>query len=108
MIYSGVGFLALIVFLVVLFLHTAILPDVGISSRPSDHPLLTLFVFFVSGVIVWFLGRFLNRTPIAVEELTESGKKIGYHPKHTFFFVRMEYWGPILFVIFSALMLWPR
>jgi hypothetical protein len=106
MIYSGAGPLALIVFVLMLVLYTALLSGYRPGDASSDHPLLTLAVFLVSGVIVWFLGRFLNRTPIAVEELTESGRKTMYYPKHSLFFVRMEYWGPIFFVIFSVLMLW--
>jgi len=101
MIFSGAGPLAVVVFLIIYVLGSALSPYFGMN----ESSLFSLLIFAVAGASVWFLGRYLNKEPIVAEELDESGRKIVYYPKHTLFFVRIEYWGPILFVISSLLLL---
>lgn len=109
MVFRGLGFLVGVIIIATMLFGTSLLSSIyGEEARPADHPLYWLAVSVVSGTLTWFLGRFLNRKPLAVEELTERGREIVYYPRHTFFFIRIEYWGPILFVIFSLMTLIPR
>jgi hypothetical protein len=41
-----------------------------------QHPLLGLLVFAVAAIVVWFLGRFINRKPLDVMELDQHGRKL--------------------------------
>ncbi len=101
MIYSGMGPIAFVAFLIIYLFGNEISPYFGMS----ESSLFSLLIFAIAGAGVWFLGRLLNKNPIVAEELDESGRKFVYYPKHTIFFIRMEYWGPILFVISSLLLL---
>lgn len=51
----------------------------------------------ISGVIVWFLGKYLNSKndgKVLVDK--EDGTEYKMGVQHSLFFLRFEYWGPIL------------
>ena len=43
----------------------------------------------------------MNRKPIQVTELDEEGRKSVAKARHTIWYIPAEYWGPILFVLFT-------
>jgi hypothetical protein len=108
-IYSGMGPFALVVFLV--FLAAGSLLSEPLSGKPDaffhNTPMM-LASFFVAGVIVWFLGRRMNRAPLQTAEFASGARQSVARAKHTLYRVPMEYWGPILFALFSAFILYPR
>lgn len=56
--------------------------------------------FFFSAIIVWFLGRRFNHKSdgrIMVDK--ETGEEFKMGTRHSFFFIKMEYWAFILPVI---------
>ena len=57
-----------------------------------------------AGVATWYIGKGLNRD--AVQELInpQTGQPVLLKNYHTFFFVRVEWWGPVMTVI-GAVML---
>jgi hypothetical protein len=67
------------------------------------HPFVGLLVFAFAGIVVWFLGRFMNRKPLEVMELDEHGRKVVPKARHTIWFIPAEYWGPILFVLLTLI-----
>jgi hypothetical protein len=106
MIYSGFGPLALVVFL--LFLAAGSLlsaPLTGDANAFFHDRALLLGTFLVAAIVVWYLGRWMNRTPLETTELTAEGRRIMPRAKHTLYYVRMEYWGPILLLLFSGFVL---
>ena len=106
MIYTGWGVLGLILFLCVMFASLELGTKLfGVSNPFQAHPAFGLGTFALGGLLVWCLGRWMNRRPLEVEELRETGRVTVLKPRHTIFFVRLEYWGPIFFVLFS-IMLW--
>jgi hypothetical protein len=50
----------------------------------------------------------MNRKPVHVEELDQHGRKLVAKPRHSIWFIPAEYWGPILFVVFAAIILLKR
>lgn len=105
-IYRGLGFLALITFICALFglalTFDAVLGTNSLSRRPL-WPLLVSNV--AAAALTWALGRFLNREPPAATVYEAAGPRTLLEPKHTLYFVRMEYWGPIFSALVLALVL---
>ena len=99
-IWSGLGFLvAVITFLLLLtaeYLTESLLQD---ESYYQTHGWPKLLAFFIAGAVVWALGRYLNRRQGKVMIEKETGKEVLINPNHSLFFIRMEYWGPILLVL---------
>jgi hypothetical protein len=58
-----------------------------------------LLALSIAACMVWPLGRMLNRRPedsFIVDSATGELKPIPYYAPHTFFFIPMEHWAPIL------------
>jgi hypothetical protein len=54
----------------------------------------------ISGVFCFFVGRFINRgSPRKLVDIETGAFVVLPRSQHTFFFVPVQYWGPILFVI---------
>lgn len=98
-IWSRLGFLvAVITFLLLLiaeYVTEALFRD---ESYYQDHGWPKLLAFFLAGVVIWPLGTYLNRKPRKVMIEKETGKEVSMSD-HSFFFIRMEYWSPILFAL---------
>ena len=98
-IWSGFGFLvAVITFLLLLsaeYVTEVLFRD---DSYYQAHGWPKLLAFFLAGVVIWPLGTYLNRKPRKVMIEKDTGKEVSM-PSHSFFFIRMEYWGPILFAL---------
>jgi hypothetical protein len=88
---SGLGFLVVIFILISGFFFY----DKDTWMR-SDAPLAYgLFLAgLVSGVLGWFLRK--SGTKTLIDKAT--GKKVMFRRSHSFFFIPMFYWGPILIV----------
>lgn len=99
-IWNGLGFLvAVITFLLLLcaeYVTESLFRD---ESYYQAHGWPKLLAFFLAGAVVWPLGAYLNRRRGKVMIEKETGKEVLIKPKHSFFFIRMEYWGPILLVL---------
>lgn len=98
-IWSGLGFLvAAITFLLLLIAEYAAESLFRDESYYQAHGWPKLVGFFLAAAVIWPLGLYLNRKQRKVLIEKETGKEF-LQPKHTFFFIRMEYWGPILFAL---------
>lgn len=53
----------------------------------------------VGGAIIWFLGQFLNTRGTKTLVDPETGEEVPVRGRHSFFFIPMQYWGPILGVV---------
>jgi ATP/ADP translocase len=96
-IWSGLGFLVgAITFLLLLIAEYVTESLSRDESYYQVHGWPKLLAFFLAGAVIWPLGVYLNRKSGKVMIEKETGKEV-LKPKHTFFFIRMEYWGPILF-----------
>lgn len=106
MLYTGWAPIVVVVFIVITFGAQALFMRLTGEGRYFvQHPLVGLLIFAFAGVVVWFLGRFMNRKPLEVMELDQHGRKLVPKARHTIWFIPAEYWGPILFVLFMFIVL---
>jgi hypothetical protein len=104
MIYSGLGPIALVIFLFFLFLADQIAEQVyGPRFEFFRHPFVPPLTFFLAGLAVWILGRLLNKKKVRTMELQHGEEVVVERARHTIFFVPMEYWGILFFVLFTCL-----
>jgi hypothetical protein len=56
-----------------------------------------------AGLLLWFLGKYLNNRPIPV--FSDSGLSFDNIPDNQFLFLRMEWWGLILALVGAVLLI---
>lgn len=97
-IWSGWGFLvAVITFTNSLIGELLCRHITGNNEYYQQHSWPFTVVFILSGVISWFLGKYLNKPQndkIYIDK--ETREEVRLSKKNTFFFIKMEYWGFIL------------
>lgn len=109
MLFSGWGPIVLVVFFIIVFGAQRLFWSwTGEGRYFFQHPFVGLLIFAFAGMVVWQLGRFMNRKPLHVEELDQYGRKLVPKPRHTIWFIPAQYWGPILFVVFALIILLKR
>ena len=101
-IYSGVGYLTFIIFIVPLVVLGSLLNRLGIDilESPSWWPLHSLII--LGAILTFGIGSFLNRKMLEETTFEKSGPVRVLRPRHTLYYIRMEYWGPILLVVYFA------
>lgn len=99
-IWSGLGFLvAVVTFLLLLtaeYVTELLFRD---ESYYQAHGWPKLLAFLLAAAVIWPVGAYLNRKQGKVLIEKETGREVVIKPDHSFFFIRMEYWGPILIVL---------
>ena len=96
-VWSGKGFLSLLILVVLLFMCVTILPQ-----NESEYG-FTISLFGAS----WFSWVFGNKWNSKLERIfidKETGKEIVYKGNHSLFWIKMEYWG-IIFMTLSLIIL---
>ena len=90
-VWSGRGFLSIIVLFVTLFLCVSIFPTENVDYG-------FIITAFVTGIFSWYFGKKWNtkNERIVVDEKT--GQRLKIKNNHTLFWIPMQYWG----IIFSA------
>ena len=104
--YRGLGYLALFTFALAFFgLAFSFDALFGTASMTRGQLWPLLAADLLAAAATWWLGRFLNREPLEVTVYEEDGPRTLLETKHTLYFVRMEYWGPIFFALVLAVVL---
>ena len=99
-IWSGWGFLVAIIVIINTLLGKAIFGSItGDATYFQNHSCPMAVMFIISGVMSWYLGKYINKPDGKVYIDAETGEKVMFNKKHSLFFIKMEYWGPILGVI---------
>lgn len=99
-IWSGLGFVvAVITFGCLLLTEFATRAAFHDNTYYQAHGWPKLVGFLAAALIVWPLGRYMNAKKGRVLVDPATGAEVFYKPRHTLFFVPMEYWGPILIVV---------
>jgi hypothetical protein len=62
----------------------------------------------VAAILMWLVGRRLNGAPGRTVVDKQTGREMTLRRRHTFFFIPMEYWAPIVVVLVVALELFAR
>lgn len=106
MLFTGWGPIVVVVFLIIVFgAQSMFMQLTGERRYFVQHPIVGLLTFAFAGLVVWFLGRFMNRKPLEVMELDGEGRKIVKKARHTIWYLPAEYWGPILFLLVTFIIL---
>src|SRR5437773_1687891 len=98
-IWTRLGFLVPLIALAAMFAGGALLVA-------TDSPYFLSLFMLIAGGALWFLGRALNNRPGRTLIDKESGQEVVVRRSHTFFWVKMEYWGILIaaYAVVSAIM----
>ncbi|GAG37770.1 unnamed protein product [marine sediment metagenome] len=104
-IWRGLGFLvAVIVFVNSLIANLITNTITGNESYWEEHKWPFALSLVVSGLICWFLGKYLDGRKGRTLIDKETGEEIRVGAANELFFIKMYLWGPIL-LIFAILAL---
>ena len=102
--YTGLGFLVFVFFIAPLVVIGAILfygLGIDVLRSPSWWPLHSLMI--LGAILTFVVGSLLNRKMLEETTFEKSGPVRVLRPRHTLYYIRMEYWGPIVLVVYFAL-----
>ncbi len=57
----------------------------------------------LGAILTFVVGSLLNRKMLEETTFEKSGPVRVLRPRHTLYYIRMEYWGPIVLIIYFAL-----
>lgn len=101
--YSGLGYLTLAFFIAPFIVIGSILNwgfGFDVLSARSRWPLHSLMI--LGAGLTFVLGRYFNRNMAEDTIYEKSGPVKVLRPRHTLYWVRMEYWGPIMLAFYFA------
>lgn len=94
-VWKGFGIITVIIVVVLIAVVGDFSRLIGINTDKHDWPMSVAVL--LAGIIIWFLGKYLNnRTDHIVMIDAQTGEPYKIGTQHSLFFIRMEYWGPIL------------
>lgn len=102
--FTGLGYLTLVFFIAPFMVIGVILErSVGfdVLSATSRWPLHSLMI--LGAVLTFVLGRYFNRRMVEETIYEKTGPVKVFRPRHTLYWIRMEYWGPIFLVFYFAI-----
>jgi hypothetical protein len=103
-IYSGYGYLVLVLLILPLIVVGSILNwgfGIDVLRTTSWLPLHSMMV--LGAILIFVVGRVLNRDMVEDTVYEKSARVKSFRPRHTFYYMRMEYWAPIALGIYFAL-----
>jgi hypothetical protein len=101
--FSGLGYLVLALFIAPLVVFGAILNwgfGIDVLGTKSSLPLHSLMV--LGAILTFVIGWRANRHMVEETTYEKTGPVRVLRPPHTFYWIRMEYWGPILLILYFA------
>lgn len=90
-IWTGWGILAALIWVFILAVTQGVLDGTWEPGYYKANLWPKLAVAAVTAPVIWIVGRQMNRR--------SEDDIIGSAPKHTLFFIPMEYWGPLFAII---------
>lgn len=97
LIWSGWGVaVPVITFAFLLLFDAATAAYFGDESYYAENAWPKFAAMLLAAIVVWFLGRYLNSGTGRVVVDQETQEQLILKRTHTFFWLRMEYWAPIL------------
>ena len=99
-IWKGAGFIvAVVAFLMLLSTELSVEAIFKDETYYQTHGWPKLVAFFVAGCIVLLIGKHLDKKEGRVLIEKETGKEVVLKAEHSLFFINVEYWAYILFVL---------
>lgn len=99
--YRGLGYLVLILFIAPLVVFGAILNwgfGIDVLRTKSWFPLHSLMV--LGAILIFVIGWRANRHMVEETTYEKTGPVRVLRPQHTLYWIPMEYWSPILLVLY--------
>jgi hypothetical protein len=96
-VWSGRGFLSLLVLILTMFLCISIFPD-------SFSEYCFIISFFVAGIFSYVFGIKWNHKNLKTYINKETGKEVNLLSNHSLFWIKMQYWG-IIFILLGIVIL---
>jgi len=100
LIWSGFGFL---VFVAVVFWimmdYYLVVTVTGSDAYFDAHTWHYGVALIIAAVCCWFVGQYFHKRPAKVLLDPQTGKEVVLRHSHTFFFVPIRWWGPVLGII---------
>jgi hypothetical protein len=99
-IWRGLGFIVPIIAIACFFVTQLATTSIFQDDRYyTEHGWPKLFAFWLAAVLVGIIGLLLSRkgTKIYIDKAT--GEEIVMRPNHSFFFIPVLYWAPILVIL---------
>ncbi|MGE5354863.1 MAG: hypothetical protein ACM3PT_01370 [Deltaproteobacteria bacterium] len=90
--WSGRGILSILVLIAVIAIFSAILPV-------DFEDFAFVFGFLAAGLFSWYFGKKWNHGHGRILIDKETGKEVELKSNHTLFWIKIQYWGIIFFVI---------
>lgn len=105
LIWRGWGIVVVGVALLAIFFAAFVASFLNLSEDAAS--IVTFASFIPAGVATWYVGRRMNRN--ALRELVDpqTGETVQLRSYHDFFFLRVEWWCPIMAILgtFAVLVL---
>jgi hypothetical protein len=102
--YTGLGYLVIVLFFVPLIVLGWILNKyfgIDVLRASSWVPLHSLMI--LGAILIMVVGWLGNRKMVEEVIYEKSGPVSLFKPRHTLYWIRMEYWGPIALIIYFML-----
>jgi hypothetical protein len=99
-IWSGMGGIVIVIAAI-----TLVLTELSVRFVFRDenyyqaHGWPKLLALWAAGLLTWLLSRYLNQKQARVLIDKETGEEVVLKPKHSLFFIRLEYWVYIFFAL---------
>lgn len=87
-VWSGKGFLSVLILVVSFGLLANILP-----KEQGDYAFV--LAFFIAGAFSWFMGKKWNEQNARTVIDKATGQEILIKENHSLFWIKLQYWGPI-------------
>lgn len=103
-IYSGQGYLVPVLFFVPLIVVGTLLDkgfEIDVLRSTSWLPLHSMMI--LGAILIFVVGRYLNRNMVEETVYEKSARVKTFRPRHTLYYLRMEYWAPIALAVYFAL-----
>ncbi|MCX7748956.1 MAG: hypothetical protein N2645_19020 [Clostridia bacterium] len=97
-IWKGAGILNLVIIGVAILLSKTV-DNAIYGSDSKGHFWITIIFYILAGILIWFLGKALNKNRNNTVVNPETGHEYRIGTRHSLFFIPMQYWGPIVIIL---------
>lgn len=99
LIWRGYGFVVPIITILVCLIVQLSFDAVFFKGYYSLNKWPVLLALFIAAISIWFVGKRLNQNSERILLDPKTGEEVKLVSTHSLFWIRVEYWAPILIVI---------
>jgi hypothetical protein len=91
-VWQGAGGLVLLAPIIMLVFMNVVTDATLGNNYGQAHTWPKFVAMALAGLLCWFVGRYLHTRPAKVYVDKQTGQEIRVRPRHTRFFIPLEYW----------------